>query len=94
MRNLMLLIASTAAISACVPVAYVAPGGGTCIADAGQSWVGQPATFEHGERILAATKAKTFRWAGPDKMLTMDFAADRVTVYYDQSQTVTKILCG
>ncbi len=94
MRNLVLVAASAAGMSACVPVPYAAPGGGACVAEPGQAWLGQPGTFENGEKILAATKSKTFRWAGPDKMLTMEFDANRVTVYYDKTQAITKIACG
>lgn len=94
MRNIVLVMAATTSISACVPVPYAARGGGTCVAEPAQTWIGQPGTFENGEKILALTKAKTFRWAGPDKMLTMEFDPNRVTVYYDKTQTITKIACG
>jgi hypothetical protein len=94
MRKLVLLAVSAAGISACAPVPYAVPGGGKCRPDQGQGYLGQMATFETGQKILDETKAKTFRWAGPDKMLTMELDPNRVTVYYDKAGTITKIACG
>jgi hypothetical protein len=34
------------------------------------------------------------RWAPPGVAMTMDFRSDRVTVYLDASNTITKINCG
>jgi hypothetical protein len=34
------------------------------------------------------------RWAPPGIMLTMDFRADRVTVWLDAADKITKIRCG
>jgi hypothetical protein len=34
------------------------------------------------------------RWAPVGAMLTMDFRSDRVTVYLDAGNKVTKVSCG
>jgi hypothetical protein len=94
MRSLLLGAAFAVIASACVPVAYVTPGGGKCIAKLGQQWVGRPATFENGKKVIVATKSATFRWAAPGKALTTDVDLNRVTVHYDASQTITKVVCG
>jgi hypothetical protein len=64
------------------------------MAGAGQQWVGQAATFENGKKILDATGAATFRWAGPGKVLTQEMDPNRVTVSYDATQTVSQVVCG
>lgn len=67
---------------------------GTCDAEAAQSLLGQTATQELGNRALALTGARVFRWGPPDSMQTMDYRQDRVTVHYDREMKVTRIACG
>jgi hypothetical protein len=47
-----------------------------------------------GAMIKKFTHAAVLRWAPPGIMLTMDYRADRVTIYVDASRTITKITCG
>jgi hypothetical protein len=68
--------------------------GHTCDATGTERFIGQAGTSETGAAIMRATKAAVLRWAPPGYMLTMDFRADRVTVYLGPDRKVTKINCG
>lgn len=63
--------------------------------DAGlQQWVGQKVTPQLGEQILKKSGASTLRWGPPRSAWTMDLRTDRVSVAYDDSNTITNINCG
>ncbi|MGB3167300.1 MAG: I78 family peptidase inhibitor [Alteraurantiacibacter sp.] len=66
----------------------------TCNADAAQGQTGARATAEAGATMLAASGARQLRWAPPRSAMTMDYRADRLTVHYDDSFTITRIQCG
>jgi hypothetical protein len=68
--------------------------GHTCNAAGTQQFVGQKGTSETGAAILRATNAAVFRWAPPGYMITMDFRADRVTVWLGPDGKITKISCS
>lgn len=94
------LLVSTLAV-ACAPVAEPgqpserpAGSGGTCDASGAQSFVGQTATKDVGDRIVAATGARTFQWVGPDMAVTMDYRVDRVRVSYDKDMKIVSVICG
>jgi hypothetical protein len=96
MRKPLLLV--PALLAACAttpapPVQGVTPGH-TCDAAGAQSFVGQPGNSETGAAILSATHAAVLRWAPPGYMMTMDFRADRVTVYLGPDYRITKVSCG
>ncbi|MBC7160477.1 MAG: hypothetical protein H5U21_10605 [Porphyrobacter sp.] len=67
---------------------------GTCDAAPAQPMVGTLVGAEAGARLLALTGARTLRWAPPDSALTMDFRPERLTVSYDRSMRITRIVCG
>lgn len=67
---------------------------GECDAAPAQSMIGQQATAEAGQRLMAFTGARELRWAPPDSALTMDFRPDRLTVSYDRSLRIERITCG
>ena len=94
MRSLILLTASAAALTACVGVPIVVPGGGKCVPNTSQQYVGQTANLENAQKILDASGATTFRWGGPDRVLTTEVDPNRVTVYYDESNSVARVICG
>ena len=97
MRNVLLLSPALLVACAAVPPRPVIHGetpGHTCNAAGTDQFIGQPGTSETGAAIQAATKAAVLRWAPPGYMLTMDFRADRVTVWLDGARKVTKISCG
>ncbi len=61
--------------------------------DAAKPFIGQKATAEVGAQMLRATRAKQLRWAPPNSALTMDFNADRLTVFYNESMTIERADC-
>ena len=75
------------------PVAGETPGF-TCRGDALASFTGQPATTELGARMLAQTGARHLRWVAKGMMVTMDYRADRLTVYLDGNNRVERASCG
>jgi hypothetical protein len=68
--------------------------GHTCVEGAADSYVGKVRSDATGEAIQAATHAAVIRWAPPNVMLTMDYRADRVTVWLDPANRITKLRCG
>jgi hypothetical protein len=47
-----------------------------------------------GAAIKDVSRAAVLRWAPPYTMLSMEFRADRVNVYFDEHKRITKINCG
>jgi hypothetical protein len=95
MRSMLVLIPLAIAGCAAAPIPDAnAPGGGTCNAGPGQAFVGQTVSQETGRNILAATGARTLRWAGPDTMMTMEFSPERVTVHYGSDNRILRVVCG
>jgi len=95
MRSLLALVSLAIAGCATAPGPVPAsPSGGTCNAERGKAFVGQPVSEEVGRRILAATGARTLRWAAPDMMMTMEFNAERVTVHYGTDNRIGQVACG
>lgn len=75
------------------PVHGVTPGH-KCNATNTDKFIGQPATVAIGQAILRASNAAVLRVAEPNSKLTMDYREDRITIWLDQAQKVTKIRCG
>jgi hypothetical protein len=75
------------------PIHGVTPGH-KCDATGTDRFIGQAGTSETGAAIQHATNGAVLRWAPPNTMLTMDFREDRVTVWLDAANKVTKIRCG
>ena len=95
MRNSLFVIPlALAGCAAAQPPAPITGPGGTCNAEPGQAFVGQPVSEETGRAILAATGARILRWAAPDMMMTMEFSPERVTVHYGTDRRVGKVVCG
>lgn len=65
-----------------------------CKADALSVFIGQTASATAATEILAASGARTLRWAPPRSAVTMDYRADRVTVSYDDDMVITRASCG
>jgi hypothetical protein len=76
------------------PVVHGETPGHTCVEGAADNYVGQARSDATGKAILTATKAAVIRWAPPNVMLTMDYRADRVTVWLDEANKITKLRCG
>jgi hypothetical protein len=84
---------STAPAPAETPVHGETPGH-TCTQDGTDQFVGQNRSDAVGAQIEQVSHAAVLRWAPPGIMLTMDFRADRVTVWLDAADKITKIRCG
>ena len=87
------LLAACATAPAATPVHGVTPGK-TCNPAGTERFIGQPGTSKTGAAIKRATNAAVLRWAPPGTMLTMDFSANRVTVYLGADYKITQIKCG
>lgn len=103
MRSLLLftpalLIACSAApaqpIVAGQPIVHGDTPGHTCVTDRTQSFIGKPGTAGTGAAIKHVTRAAILRWAPPGYAVSMDFRADRVTIWLDDQRNITKISCG
>ena len=68
--------------------------GHTCRTGGTTKFIGRSGTRATGAAIKRASKAAVLRWAPPGYALTMDYRADRVTVYLGADKKVTKISCG
>ena len=84
---------STAPAPAETPVHGETPGH-SCRQDGTDQFVGQTRSDAVGAQIKQVSHAAVLRWATPGIMLTMDFRADRVTVWLDAADKITKIRCG
>jgi hypothetical protein len=84
---------STAPAPAETPVHGETPGH-TCTQDGTDQFVGQTRSDAVGAQIKQVSHAAVLRWAPPGIMLTMDFRADRVTVWLDAANKITTIRCG
>jgi hypothetical protein len=99
MRNVLLIApallaaCSTAPAPADTPVHGVTPGH-KCESAGMDQFIGQVGHSETGAAIKDASHAAVLRWAPPGVMLTMDFREDRVTVWLDSANTITKVRCG
>ena len=91
-------LVALAALGGCAatppPEEYPAhPVAADCKAEAGQRFVGQKASAEVGEQLMAATGARVLRWVPPRTAVTMDFRADRLTVSYDDTYVIQRVSC-
>jgi hypothetical protein len=84
---------STAPAPAETPVHGETPGH-TCTQDGTDQFVGQARSDAVGAQIKQVSHAAVLRWAPPGVMLTMDFRADRVTVWLGEANKITRIRCG
>jgi hypothetical protein len=88
----LLLAACTTAPTA--PVVHGETRRHMCNASGSDRFVGQDGTSQTGAEIMKATHAAVLRWSPPGYMLTMDYRADRVTVWLGPDRKVTQIKCG
>ena len=68
--------------------------GHTCTTNGTDQFMGQTRSDAVGAEIQRVSNAAVLRWAPPGVMLTMDYRADRVTVWVDASNKITQIKCG
>ena len=97
MRKMLLLAPALAAACSTAPAETPVHGvmpGHKCELTRTEQFVGETATGETGAAIMGASHAAVLRWAPPGVMLTMDYREDRVTVWLDAANKITKIRCG
>lgn len=71
-----------------------AAGEAECNLAAAERFIGQAASKDVGAQLLAASGARTLRWAPPRSALTMDYRPDRLTVSYDDAMIITEMTCA
>ncbi|MBV9528478.1 I78 family peptidase inhibitor [Sphingomonas sp.] len=97
MRSLILLTPAILVACAAAPPQPIIHGetpGHTCNAQDTEQFIGQVGNSTTGAAIKRATNAAELRWALPGYMMTMEFSADRVTIWLDDQRKITKISCG
>jgi hypothetical protein len=67
---------------------------GSCHDDTLTTFVGQDATPEMGGTLMRQSGARVLRWVPKGSMITMEFSADRLTVYLDSNNRIEKLSCG
>lgn len=67
---------------------------GSCHDDALTTFIGQDATPEIGGTLVRQSGARVLRWVPKGSMITMDFSADRLTVYLDADNKIERLSCG
>ena len=94
MRRLAVLAPLLAAACSTVPADGAPPPAGTCNVEGLNVYVGRDATPETGAEVTAKSGARVIRWVPKDSMVTMEFSAERVTVYLDANNKIERINCG
>lgn len=72
----------------------LAPAAGNCNADAGQFAVGQVYTERIAEAVRSRSGARIARPLRPGQMVTMEYAADRISLMLDAADRVVGVRCG
>lgn len=70
------------------------PTSGACRDDGLSAFVGREATSEVGADLMRQSGARVLRWVPKGSMITMEFSADRLTVYLDGTNRIQKLSCG
>jgi Peptidase inhibitor I78 family len=68
--------------------------GYTCRDEQLGGFVGREATSEVGSEMLQLSGARTLRWVAKGRMVTMDYRADRLTVWLDAQNRIERLNCG
>ena len=97
MRSLLLL--APALVAACTtasapPAVHGETPGHTCTTAGTEQFIGRDGTSETGAEVMKVSHAAVLRWSPPGYMLTMDYRADRVTVWLGPDRRITQIKCG
>jgi hypothetical protein len=87
------LLAACATAPAQTPVHGNTPGH-TCKTEGTERFIGHTRSDQIAGDIKRVSNAAVLRWAPPGVMLTMDYRADRVTVWLDPANKITQIKCG
>ena len=87
------IVAACSTAPAQPPVHGETPGH-TCKTDGTEQFIGKARSDPVASQIKRVSNAAVLRWAPPGVMLTMDYRADRATVWLDSSNRITQIKCG
>lgn len=93
MRRLVLLTPLLAAACSTVPADGPALAG-SCSTDGLSAFSGQDATADIGAEIMRKSGAHVLRWVPNGSVVTMEFSADRVTIYLDANNKIERVSCG
>ena len=95
MRKLAAL--ATVLVAACSTVPSDGPAplvAGSCRDEGLSTYIGQDATPETGGEVMRKSGARVLRWVPKGAMITMEFSADRVTIYLDANNKIERVNCG
>lgn len=89
---LLALVPALLATGCTIPIAL--PDSKVCRADMAIGYVGQRYSERIGRIIKDKTQATYVRPIAHGMMVTQDFRANRVNIWLDERNTVTKVTCG
>lgn len=84
-------------LAGCMTIAPPEPSdtsAGECRSEQLHRFAGQPATQALGAEVIRVTGARTLQWVPMGTMVTMEFRGDRVRVWLDERNIVTRATCG
>lgn len=104
-KTLLPALACAVLLSACGPAmtkpeqsepapAPAAPSRGSCDATKAQSFVGQKGSADVQEQARSASGASMARTLQPGQPITKEFNGERLNLYVDEANTITRINCG
>ena len=93
MRKLVALAPLLAAACSTVPADGPAPAG-SCSNEGLSAFSGQDATADIGAEIMRKSGAHVLRWVPNGSVVTMEYSADRVTIYLDANNKIERVSCG
>jgi hypothetical protein len=90
-----LIVLAPVLLAACSTVPAGAPLlAGSCSNDGLSAFAGQEATADIGAEIMRKSGAHVLRWIPNGSVVTMEFSADRVTIYLDPNNKIERVSCG
>lgn len=99
MRRMLLvapfLVAACAAQTGQPVSIHSVPPGSKCIqSSVFDTYVGRPASAELAPRLMSASTARVLRWVPHGSAVTMDYRAERLTVWLDANNRIERLSCG
>jgi hypothetical protein len=94
-----MVLATTMLLMGCSTAPATPPAHGetsrrTCQQAGLERLAGQSPTGEIGAEILRASNAAVLRWVPHGTMITMEFRADRVTIWLTADNRIERVSCG
>lgn len=88
------LLALLAGCSSQQPAQSVAEISGDCTVEQLQGMRGQQASTKQIEELQLKANAKFVRVLAPGDAATLDYNLQRLNIYIDESETITRLTCG